>query len=87
MKQDSRSRDRKGNDGPGGADLMGAGVQMAVSIVVFLYAGQWLDSRLGTAPFMLMLGVFVGFGASFYSIYRRLARPSDRGRPGPPEER
>ena len=87
MKQDSRPPERRGNGGPGGTELMGAGVQIAVSIVVFLYAGQWLDSRLGTSPLMLLLGVFVGFGASFYSIYRRLVPPSGRGRPGPPEER
>lgn len=87
MTPEDRRPERKGASGAGGADMMGAGIQLAVSIVVFLYAGRWLDTQLGTSPFMLLLGVFVGFGASFYSIYRRLVPPADRGRRKPPEER
>jgi len=33
---------------------------------------MWLDRKLGTSPFMLILGVFVGAGAGFYSLYRAL---------------
>ena len=50
----------------------GVGIQFAASILVFLYAGQWLDRRLGTSPWFLMAGVFVGGGAAFFSMYRRL---------------
>lgn len=50
----------------------GLGLQFAVSILVFLFAGQWLDRKLGTAPIFLLVGVFVGAGASFYSMYRKL---------------
>ena len=50
----------------------GLGLQFAASILLFLYGGQWLDRRLGTAPWFLLIGVFVGAGAGFYSIYRRL---------------
>ncbi len=49
----------------------GIGLQFALSILVFLYLGQWVDRKLGTGIFML-LGVLVGFGAAFYSIYRSL---------------
>jgi hypothetical protein len=50
----------------------GFGVQFAGAILLFLYAGNWLDGKLGTGPLFLILGVFLGAGASFYSIYRRL---------------
>lgn len=50
----------------------GVGLQFAVSMVVFLYAGQWIDRRLGSAPWGMIIGVFVGAGAAFYSMYRRL---------------
>jgi F0F1-type ATP synthase assembly protein I len=43
-----------------------------------VYAGQWLDRKLGTAPWMLMLGVFLGAGASFYSMYRKLTAAQRR---------
>jgi len=52
----------------------GIGIQFAASIVLFLYAGQWVDRRLGTTPIFLIVGVFVGATAAFYSIYKRLMR-------------
>lgn len=54
------------------AELAGAGVQFALAIVLFLFVGQWLDRRLGTAPLFLILGVFAGAGGGFYSMYRKL---------------
>jgi ATP synthase protein I len=54
------------------SEFAGVGLQFAVSILVFLYLGQWLDRKLGTAPWLLMAGVFLGAGASFYSMYRKL---------------
>lgn len=64
--------------GPSVAEFAGVGLQFAVSILVFVYAGQWLDRKLGTAPWMLMLGVFLGAGASFYSMYRKLTAAQRR---------
>jgi ATP synthase protein I len=66
--------------GPGGrkgggqdpAQLAGIGIQFGVVLVVFLFAGKWLDDRLGTEPWLLMAGVFVGFGLSVLWMYRRL---------------
>ena len=43
-----------------------------MSMLGGLYAGQWLDKKLGTAPWLLMIGVFLGAGLSFYSMYRKL---------------
>ena len=50
----------------------GLGLQFAVSIVLFVYLGQWLDRRFGTSPLFLLLGLFVGAGGTFYSMVRRL---------------
>ena len=52
----------------------GIGIQFGASIVLFLYAGRWVDQQLGTAPIFLIVGVFVGATAAFYSIYKRLMR-------------
>jgi ATP synthase protein I len=62
--------------GASAASFAGAGAQFVVSILLFLYVGKWLDSKLGTAPWLLMLGVFVGAGAGFYSFYRRIMAAS-----------
>jgi len=50
----------------------GIGIQFAVSLVLFLLGGQWLDRRFDTSPAFVVGGVFVGGGAAFYSMYRRL---------------
>lgn len=66
-----RLRGGRSSDG-GAGKYAGFGVQFAIAILLFLYAGNWVDGKLGTAPLFLVLGVFVGAGASFYSIYQRL---------------
>lgn len=65
--------DGKGADaGTSITQFAGVGLQFALSILVFVYAGQWLDRKLGTAPWLLLAGVFVGGAGSFYSMYRKL---------------
>ena len=62
---------RSGN-GPQGGDMMGVGLGFAASILLFFFLGRWLDERLGTEPWLLITGVFVGLSAGFWSMYRRL---------------
>lgn len=50
-------------------EYMGYGLTWALSVLLFLGAGAWLDSKLGTSPILLVLGAFVGAGAGFYSLY------------------
>jgi F0F1-type ATP synthase assembly protein I len=52
----------------------GLGVQLAASIVVFLYLGQWADRKLGTGSLLTILGVFIGFGGTMWSLIRDLNR-------------
>lgn len=66
---------------PQPAEVMGVGLQFAAAILVFLFLGRWLDDRLGTTPWLLILGVMVGAGGGFYSMYRRLVvLPRERGK-------
>jgi F0F1-type ATP synthase assembly protein I len=67
-----RSAEGEKGDGSGSA-LMGLGLQFVIVILVCLYAGMWLDRKLGTAPWMLVLGVVVGASAGFYSMYHVMA--------------
>jgi ATP synthase protein I len=53
--------------------FMGVGLQFVIAIVLFLYLGKWVDSRLGTGPAFLIVGVFLGAGASFYMLYRKIS--------------
>jgi F0F1-type ATP synthase assembly protein I len=49
--------------------FVGLGLTWALAVLLFLGMGAWLDSKLGTAPILLILGAFVGAGAGFYSLY------------------
>jgi F0F1-type ATP synthase assembly protein I len=63
---------RQQEEGFSVSEFAGVGFQFAFSIILFLYAGQWLDRKLGTAPWLLIVGVFLGAGLAFYSMYRKL---------------
>ena len=54
------------------AQFMGLGLQFVLSLLLFLYLGQWADGKLGTSPLFMIIGVFTGASAAFYSMYRRL---------------
>jgi len=72
------------------AALAGAGFELAGCILLGLFAGQWVDKRLGTAPWLLILGVFAGAAAGFFNMYRilttveRRAKSHDRATRKPP---
>ena len=46
-----------------GMEFAGMGIQFVVAILLFLFVGKWLDSRLGTVAWLSHLGVFVGAAA------------------------
>jgi F0F1-type ATP synthase assembly protein I len=64
--------------GLSGADFAGVGLQFAVAIVVFLFVGQWLDRKVGTNGVFTIAGVFVGGGAAFYNMYRKISAAQRR---------
>lgn len=74
--RDAGSEDRRQASAFG--KYAGVGLQFAVSIIVFLYLGQWIDSKLGTDPWGMIIGVFTGAGTAFYSMYRRLMADLER---------
>jgi ATP synthase protein I len=58
----------------------GLGFQFAATFLVFAFAGVWLDRKLGTSPWLVIAMVFLGAGASFWSVFRRLPKPEGRGK-------
>ena len=71
--EDQKRTQRSSRKGLSGGEFAGVGIQFAVAIIVFLYAGQWLDNRLGTNGLFTIAGVFIGAGAAFYSMYRKIS--------------
>jgi F0F1-type ATP synthase assembly protein I len=65
--------------------LAGMGVQFVVAILLCLFIGKWLDAKLGTAPWLLIVGVFVGAAASTIAMYRKAFPPESPNPPPPPK--
>lgn len=55
------------------ANSAAVGIQFTATILAFLFGGRWLDDRLGTSPWLLLLGLFLGFVLGTLWIYHRLA--------------
>ncbi len=55
-----------------GAEFAGLGIQFAAAILIFLFAGQWLDGKVGTNGLFTVAGVFVGGGGALYNMYRKI---------------
>jgi ATP synthase protein I len=62
------------------AVFAGAGFELAGCILLGLFVGQWVDKRLGTAPWLLILGVFTGAAAGFFNMYRILTTAERRAK-------
>lgn len=66
--------DPPGSRGPGPMRYAGLGVQLAASVLLFAWIGQWADRKLGTGGLLTILAVFLGFGGTMYWLIRTLSR-------------
>ncbi len=79
--EDPKSAAGQASESDGGtspSEFAGLGIQFVVAMLGGVYAGQWLDRKLGTAPWLLLIGVFSGAGLSFYSMYHKLMKAQSR---------
>lgn len=54
----------------------GMGLGMAASIAIGAFGGKWLDGRLGTEPWLLVLGFALGTVAGFVHLFRLISQLS-----------
>lgn len=50
------------------------GLEFALSVIVGLLAGQWLDKKLGTDGWLTFIGLAYGIAAGGRALYRALQR-------------
>jgi ATP synthase protein I len=46
------------------------GLEMAISVVIGMAIGWWLDGRLGTTPWLMVVWIGFGFAAGVRSLWR-----------------
>ncbi|HEX6882532.1 MAG TPA: AtpZ/AtpI family protein [Planctomycetota bacterium] len=68
------------------ARYSGLGLAFAATLGVFALAGRWLDGRLGTSPWLLIGGVFLGFALGLRSLVHKVPPASARPRTKPPSD-
>ena len=64
----------------------GLGMQFAVTLLVFVAAGIWVDKRLGSEPWFLIAGVMLGGTGAFVAILRAVPPPGTPAKPNDPPE-
>jgi len=72
---------RRALGAPGGeaGRYAGLGLQFAFTIGLFALAGYWLDGRLGTDPWLLLGGIFLGAAAGFVYLVKTIGVGSREG--------
>jgi len=65
---------------PGALRYAGLGIQLAVTILVCVLLGQWLDRKVGTDGLFTILAPLLGFGALLYSLIRELSKADKDGK-------
>ena len=64
---------------PGPLRYAGLGVQLAITILVSVLVGQWVDRKAGTDGVFTILGALLGFGGTLYSLIRELTKADKDG--------
>ena len=54
--------------------VFGLGIQMAAAVVIMFFSGRWLDDKWGTAPWMMVVGLFFGAAAGLFNFIRTVSR-------------
>lgn len=54
--------------------LLTVGTVIVACIVIGYFLGAWLDRKLGTSPWMVVIGVLLGTAAGFLELFRTVSR-------------
>jgi F0F1-type ATP synthase assembly protein I len=49
--------------------LLGVGFFVAISIILGVVGGRWLDGQLNSEPVFLIIGLLLGIVVAFYGVY------------------
>jgi len=52
--------------------FIGVGWFIGISILLGVLAGLWLDSKFGTKPLFVIVGLILGLIVAFYGVYQML---------------
>ena len=50
------------------------GLEMGIAVTLGYFVGTWLDGWLGTAPWMMIIWLFIGLGAAGNAVWSAVKR-------------
>ncbi len=59
--------------------LASAGLELVGVVALLAWCGYWLDGRLGTKPWALIVGAGIGIVGGLYRLVRMAFREQNRG--------
>ncbi len=57
---------------------LGLGTQLAATVILMFYIGYWLDKRLETQPYLVIIFSLLGSFAAIYNFIRSVLRLSSK---------
>jgi F0F1-type ATP synthase assembly protein I len=63
------------------APFLSIGFQLAATVIIFFFAGRWLDGQLQTAPWCMIVLLLIGMAGGFYRFFvtvYRLGKEEDK---------
>jgi ATP synthase protein I len=57
-----------------GLSASSAGLELGIAVGLGAFGGRWLDGKLGSEPWMLLVGLVIGLIAGFRGVLRAVAR-------------
>jgi ATP synthase protein I len=68
------------------AQLASVGIELSVSTIVGMLGGRWLDDKLGSAPWLMLLGLVLGVSAGMRSLIRTARKANREGQTSEPTQ-
>ncbi len=56
------------------APYLGLGTSLAVTVLLGLGLGNWADQKLGTRPWLFLLGAVLGLALALYQFFKTVSR-------------
>lgn len=60
--------------------------QLIAGVALCTFGGLWLDKKFGTAPWLLIVGVFLGFGSGMLSFWKAIQQAEKKRNAGKKEQ-
>ena len=50
----------------------GVGIQMAVTVIICLFLGEWIGEYFNQSEIGMLIGIFFGLFASIYNLFKQI---------------